>query len=352
MEINMYPGSSSEMSKRRRQETDQVENLDEEGPSNSSVSERIRGKRRAPTETTLDPPEPRRSTRNLPASFQSRGNKSTTSTSNNQTRRAKPRESEPFAIDDSEVLEPPRRRRKIEESVEPTMVTRSRSTQNTDMAGPSTSNGNTSRSRTQRRASKRPQLRPAEHNEPSQGRTNTRRRGNNRLTSSRATRDVINLSDHDSNQSGDELQDIGYRNRAVEFGNAYRVRDPLETIAAIVQRDSFIRLFHILMNGPSYANVDEMGYDELWELQETLGNVKQKGATLEAINSIPVYKYFELDDSLKGDEVCNCTICLTDYDSFDEVKALYCSHVFHKECVDRWLSENASCPVCREKLED
>ncbi|KAJ3023507.1 E3 ubiquitin-protein ligase rnf13 [Thoreauomyces humboldtii] len=42
-----------------------------------------------------------------------------------------------------------------------------------------------------------------------------------------------------------------------------------------------------------------------------------------------------------------CTFCLNDYVPGDRVRELPCSHVFHSQCVDPWLSRNRrTCPVC------
>lgn len=43
-----------------------------------------------------------------------------------------------------------------------------------------------------------------------------------------------------------------------------------------------------------------------------------------------------------------CSICLSSIEDGELVRLLpNCQHLFHQECVDVWLSTNASCPVCR-----
>ncbi|KAG8045671.1 hypothetical protein GUJ93_ZPchr0008g12452 [Zizania palustris] len=47
-----------------------------------------------------------------------------------------------------------------------------------------------------------------------------------------------------------------------------------------------------------------------------------------------------------------CAVCLNAVDEGEMVRQLPgCAHVFHQECIDVWLSSNASCPVCRRKAE-
>jgi len=44
-----------------------------------------------------------------------------------------------------------------------------------------------------------------------------------------------------------------------------------------------------------------------------------------------------------------CTICLLEYT--DETKTnTKCNHMFHIECLDRWLQANNTCPLCRHIL--
>ncbi|CAE8591129.1 unnamed protein product [Polarella glacialis] len=43
----------------------------------------------------------------------------------------------------------------------------------------------------------------------------------------------------------------------------------------------------------------------------------------------------------------NCTICLEDVvGGQDRVRDLPCRHVFHVECIDRWLRTSQKCPMC------
>ncbi|GJU02728.1 zinc finger, RING/FYVE/PHD-type containing protein [Tanacetum coccineum] len=43
----------------------------------------------------------------------------------------------------------------------------------------------------------------------------------------------------------------------------------------------------------------------------------------------------------------DCPICFNEFVSSKEVKEMKCKHMFHKECIHKWLRVNATCPVCR-----
>lgn len=51
-----------------------------------------------------------------------------------------------------------------------------------------------------------------------------------------------------------------------------------------------------------------------------------------------------------------CAVCLSQLNMEDEVRELMnCYHVFHRECIDRWLeheheNHNPTCPLCRAPL--
>eukprot|EP01065_Artemidia_motanka_P023847 TRINITY_DN28500_c0_g1_i1.p1 TRINITY_DN28500_c0_g1~~TRINITY_DN28500_c0_g1_i1.p1 ORF type:complete len:370 (+),score=86.03 TRINITY_DN28500_c0_g1_i1:53-1162(+) len=45
-----------------------------------------------------------------------------------------------------------------------------------------------------------------------------------------------------------------------------------------------------------------------------------------------------------------CAVCFDRFDLGDRVRALPCRHVFHADCVDPWLLEQADCPTCRAPL--
>ncbi len=52
-----------------------------------------------------------------------------------------------------------------------------------------------------------------------------------------------------------------------------------------------------------------------------------------------------------SDEVTrSCSICLEEYARGDAVRTLPCLHCFHAPCVDHWLREHNTCPVCKHSL--
>ena len=60
----------------------------------------------------------------------------------------------------------------------------------------------------------------------------------------------------------------------------------------------------------------------------------------------------DLNDS--SDDLGTCGICLEDYVEGELTKALSCPsrpHSFHKDCIDKWLKLDASCPICKNSVE-
>lgn len=63
---------------------------------------------------------------------------------------------------------------------------------------------------------------------------------------------------------------------------------------------------------------------------------------------LPVVLYGVLK---KEKSVVECCICIGSFEEQDKVKVLpVCGHCFHSECVDKWLSTQSSCPICRADL--
>ncbi|KAI3497931.1 hypothetical protein L2E82_13927 [Cichorium intybus] len=55
--------------------------------------------------------------------------------------------------------------------------------------------------------------------------------------------------------------------------------------------------------------------------------------------------------ALPNEEV-ECAICLSKIEDDDEIRELRCDHLFHRNCLDMWLSyRHATCPLCRDNLE-
>jgi hypothetical protein len=42
-----------------------------------------------------------------------------------------------------------------------------------------------------------------------------------------------------------------------------------------------------------------------------------------------------------------CPICLDDYKIGEVLKIISCKHVFHRDCIKKWLQNNPVCPLCR-----
>lgn len=69
------------------------------------------------------------------------------------------------------------------------------------------------------------------------------------------------------------------------------------------------------------------------------------GASLNVIEASTVKYQFGKEEAKQ--EVCKCTICLSEYEVEEDVRRLPCMHLFHQACIDKWLIMDKRCPVCR-----
>ena len=86
-------------------------------------------------------------------------------------------------------------------------------------------------------------------------------------------------------------------------------------------------------------------FQELWELAESLGEVKNQGLSPEQIDTLPTSTYSSSRASSassthgrgSGAEEGECKVCLTEFNQGDNLRTLPCCHRFHSQCIDQWI---------------
>lgn len=73
-----------------------------------------------------------------------------------------------------------------------------------------------------------------------------------------------------------------------------------------------------------------------------------RGLTKEQIDNLVTRTYGQA--SLEGEMGRACSVCINEYAQGNKLRRLPCSHEFHIHCIDRWLSENNTCPICRQPI--
>ncbi|XP_031278751.1 NEP1-interacting protein 1-like [Pistacia vera] len=91
----------------------------------------------------------------------------------------------------------------------------------------------------------------------------------------------------------------------------------------------------------------ETTYREISDVYDVNG---VKGLSRDSILKLPE---FTVDSKIMV-QICHelcCSICLQDFLEGDSARKLpNCGHCFHLECIDKWVTRNGTCPVCRESV--
>lgn len=69
-------------------------------------------------------------------------------------------------------------------------------------------------------------------------------------------------------------------------------------------------------------------------------------AAKKALSKIPTKNIKSEDKEIQGDGEC-CAVCIEPYKISDVLRVLPCRHEFHKFCIDPWLLEHRTCPMCK-----
>ncbi|GBB83860.1 hypothetical protein RclHR1_10510001 [Rhizophagus clarus] len=105
---------------------------------------------------------------------------------------------------------------------------------------------------------------------------------------------------------------------------------------------------HPILTTPSLFS-DNPTYEDMMLLSSLIGPARPPTTTQSEIDAnLPIALYNEsiITDLLGNAE--KCQVCLCDYIADEEIRVLNCRHGFHKECIDKWLTEGSNkCPICR-----
>jgi len=83
-----------------------------------------------------------------------------------------------------------------------------------------------------------------------------------------------------------------------------------------------------------------------------------RGAEQSAIDELPTRKYvlrgrYTDEEKMEGDskeaenETITCAVCMEIFQAGEDLKTLPCMHFYHTVCIDQWLLQNRTCPVCK-----
>lgn len=81
----------------------------------------------------------------------------------------------------------------------------------------------------------------------------------------------------------------------------------------------------------------------------TTRSTRFSGIDKDAIESLPFFRFSSLKGSKEGLE---CSVCLSKFEDVEILRLLpKCKHAFHISCIDHWLENHSSCPLCRHRID-
>ncbi|XP_045443252.1 E3 ubiquitin-protein ligase RNF149 isoform X2 [Pipistrellus kuhlii] len=77
-----------------------------------------------------------------------------------------------------------------------------------------------------------------------------------------------------------------------------------------------------------------------------LGSQSHRKETKKVIGQLPLHTIKHGEKGLDVDAE-NCAVCIENFKAKDVIRILPCRHIFHRVCIDPWLSDHHTCPMCK-----
>ncbi|WVQ82327.1 hypothetical protein IAT38_004455 [Cryptococcus sp. DSM 104549] len=124
------------------------------------------------------------------------------------------------------------------------------------------------------------------------------------------------------------------------------------------EASELLRTMAAFLNGPGglaipanfgdYAASEQDYRNILEQFMQAAGPQGPVPANETVIQGLPRSTFDE--KSLAASTYKDCPVCKDDYEVGQEVMKVPCGHIFHPDCLQPWLRQNGTCPVCRFSL--
>eukprot|EP00500_Bicosoecida_sp_ms1_P001276 CAMPEP_0203807898 /NCGR_PEP_ID=MMETSP0115-20131106/1312_1 /ASSEMBLY_ACC=CAM_ASM_000227 /TAXON_ID=33651 /ORGANISM="Bicosoecid sp, Strain ms1" /LENGTH=307 /DNA_ID=CAMNT_0050716583 /DNA_START=399 /DNA_END=1318 /DNA_ORIENTATION=+ len=89
----------------------------------------------------------------------------------------------------------------------------------------------------------------------------------------------------------------------------------------------------------------------LSQLADELDSIN--GTPAAVVDALPLHNYKPPKSAEEmEEEQQTCMVCLGEYEENEVIRTLPCLHIFHQPCIDKWLSANKTCPLCKHDVTD
>ncbi|KAI9115622.1 hypothetical protein K1719_013291 [Acacia pycnantha] len=122
-------------------------------------------------------------------------------------------------------------------------------------------------------------------------------------------------------------------------------RQPMSKVALLTSLFNGKVLMECVYSGYQWhIGTPETIYREVSDIYDMRGI---PGLSQKLIQGLPLHQFNSTNMRTLYNESC-CSICFQEFEDGDVIRVLpKCDHVFHFHCIDKWLIQQGSCPMCR-----
>ncbi|XP_034151427.1 E3 ubiquitin-protein ligase RNF128-like [Esox lucius] len=112
----------------------------------------------------------------------------------------------------------------------------------------------------------------------------------------------------------------------------------------------FLSIAFFIVTGASIVYFLFVSVHRLHGLRATrIANRRLKNQAKKAISRLEVRRLKQGDEEIQSDSH-TCAVCIESYHPGDVVTVLTCGHLFHKACIEPWLLDKRTCPMCKADI--